>query len=434
LITQLHIACLTQPTSLPAKTAEKQSGLYGSAATQNNHPFSNAAIAATKTRGNTVETTSAIQEYSKTEAALAELNQRHAGVVYEVATTSGMALAKAARAEVRGYRTSLEATRKEIKAPALERCKMIDDEAKRITAELLKLEEPIDEQIKAEEKRKEAIKEAEAEKERERVTYIRDLITLITGLPSALAGKPSADIVDAINNLAASEITLDEYQEFSGEAMQAKAAALNALAELHAAAVAQEEEQERIAAERAELERLRAEAAERERIAQEEWLKQEAAARAEREAHEAAMRAEREAQEASLRAQQAELDRQRLEIEAERAAQERAERERQEAARKEREAREKAEADERARIAAEQDAKEQALLDEQRRLEEAQEALDRELAEQAARAAHACRNDGEAYMAVDVVNAISGSLGVSHQRAVELVIMAADELNQRKAA
>ena len=43
--------------------------------------------------------------------------------------------------------------RKEIKAPALVRCKLIDEETKRITSELLALEVPIDEQIKAEEKR-----------------------------------------------------------------------------------------------------------------------------------------------------------------------------------------------------------------------------------------------------------------------------------------
>ena len=36
----------------------------------------------------------------------------------------------AARAEVRGYRTSLEKLRKEIKAPALARCNAIDTEAK----------------------------------------------------------------------------------------------------------------------------------------------------------------------------------------------------------------------------------------------------------------------------------------------------------------
>ncbi len=73
-----------------------------------------------------------------------------------------------ARAVVRGYRTALETLRKEIKAPALERCRLIDDEAKRITAELLKIEEPIDTAIKAEEQRKEEEKAAKARAEAER--------------------------------------------------------------------------------------------------------------------------------------------------------------------------------------------------------------------------------------------------------------------------
>ena len=75
-----------------------------------------------------------IVEYSSTAAALAELRSRYAAP-FDVATAKGMALAKEARAEVRGYRTALETLRKEIKAPALERCRLIDDEAKRITPE-----------------------------------------------------------------------------------------------------------------------------------------------------------------------------------------------------------------------------------------------------------------------------------------------------------
>lgn len=99
--------------------------------------------------------TTAIVEYSKTDAALADLAQRYKGVVFDVTAREGMHTAVKGRAELRTYRVALEKTRKEIKAPALERCQLIDAEARRITAELAALEDPIDSQIKKEEQRKE---------------------------------------------------------------------------------------------------------------------------------------------------------------------------------------------------------------------------------------------------------------------------------------
>lgn len=112
---------------------------------------------------------SAIVEYSKTEAALADLATRYKGVVFEVLTVKGMDAAKKARAELRDYRTSLESKRVEIKAPALERCRLIDAEAKRITSALVALEDPIDAQIKAQEARRDAEKKEKERLEAERI-------------------------------------------------------------------------------------------------------------------------------------------------------------------------------------------------------------------------------------------------------------------------
>ena len=78
--------------------------------------------------------TTEIVEYSKTEAALADLAQRYKGVIFDVATLPGMMTARKGRAEIRGYRVALEKTRIEIKAPALKRTQQIDSEARRITA------------------------------------------------------------------------------------------------------------------------------------------------------------------------------------------------------------------------------------------------------------------------------------------------------------
>ena len=77
-----------------------------------------------------IERGSEISEYNQTEAGLADLRARMANVEYDVSTIKGMDIAKKDRAEVRGLRTGLEAMRKQIKAPALAHCQLIDAEAK----------------------------------------------------------------------------------------------------------------------------------------------------------------------------------------------------------------------------------------------------------------------------------------------------------------
>ena len=269
-----------------------------------------------------------IAEYSQTAAALSDLRHRFLGVAFNVSTTKGMDEAKKARQEVKGYRTALEAKRKEIKAPALERCRLIDDEAKPITAALLELEEPIDQQIKAEEARKETEKAAKAEAERQRVAAIRTQIDTIKNHAAFAVGKSADAILKILSGVEGFEIG-EDFQEFKPEAEQAKAETLDKIKALHEAQVQHESEQARIAAERAELTRLRAEAEAREREAaaaraeQErkdrearaeqdrkdrearEAVEREQAAKlaAERAAHEAELRKQREAQEAELKAQ-----------------------------------------------------------------------------------------------------------------------------------
>ena len=110
-----------------------------------------------------------IVEYSGTDAALADLASRYGGVVYDVTAKDGMEAARKARAELRTWRVDLEKERVRIKAPALERCRLIDTEAKRITLALSALEDPIDAQIKAEEQRKEDERLAAVRAEEERI-------------------------------------------------------------------------------------------------------------------------------------------------------------------------------------------------------------------------------------------------------------------------
>lgn len=209
-----------------------------------------------------------IIEYSKTAAALGELKQKYENVIYDVSTTGGMKDAVAARRELRDIRVGLEKMRKELKEPALRRCQLIDSEAKTITAQLVKLEDPIDTQIKAEERRKEELRLEAARREAERVDAIQKKIDDIRRLPWLLMAEPVAEIeleLEALKEFEPGE----EFAEFADVARIARDEAIVSLANMHAAKVKKDEEaarlaaeQEKLRAEREELERMRREIAE----------------------------------------------------------------------------------------------------------------------------------------------------------------------------
>lgn len=195
-----------------------------------------------------------IVEYSKTAAAIAELTDIYKGAVYDVTTTKGMKDAKDGRAELRTLRVDLEAMRVSIKAPALERCRLIDAEAKDITAKIKALEDPIDAQIKFEEN-----KEKEA------------------AMAKAIAERQALEAAEA-----KAKFERDEAERIARKAEQAK-----------------------MAAERAELAKMRAEQEARERASR---YAIEAAERAARLKIEEEKRAARLAQEAEAAKMKAERD------------------------------------------------------------------------------------------------------------------------------
>lgn len=296
------------------------------------------------------DTATTIAEYSPTALALADLRTRYGDAVFDVTTGKGMEVAKKARAELREYRVALEKKRVEIKEPALTRCRQIDSEAKRITAELSALEDPIDEQIKAEEQRKEREKAAREEAERERVAENARRFEEIRARPLQAANATVAEI-DALLVLAEAVDPATFADDMKSAASYERQAAINALK----AARDRREQQDKDAAE---LEQLRAERAaveaERDRLAQ-----------LERDRVEAAERAERERQEAE-RIEQARQD-------AAREAEERRQREAAEAERRLQEQREQAERDQAAAVQRERERAEQAQRDEAARVERERE-------------------------------------------------------------
>lgn len=299
----------------------------------------------------------ALTEFDKVSAGLDALRLKYSNVVFDVTSTKGMKEATEARAAIREPRYAVEKARKAAKAPVLALGKDIDARAAYITSALQELEEPIDQQIKAEEQRKAVEKAAREQAERERVERHQAGIERIRAYVVTAAGQSVEQIATLIRALEPMPVGADVFEEFATAAQRAKAETLERLVEMHAAAVAHEAEQARIAAEREELARLRAEqaeraASERARIAAEQKAEAERLA-AERAAQEAELRRQREAQEAAMRAEREALERERA---AARAAQEEAEREaarlRAEAARREQEAleaKERQQAEQRAR-------------------------------------------------------------------------------------
>lgn len=237
-----------------------------------------------------------VAEYRPVEAGLEALRMKYSDLAFDVRSTKGNAEARAARRELVSLRTGLEAKRKELKAPLLAQAALVDSEAKRITAEVLALEKPIDDQIKADEVRREAERVARERAEQERVARIQASIRAIAETALRAVGKPSGAIESEIDALEAFEVDAS-YDEFQPGAQAAKDAALAQLRTLHGAALANEQEAARLQAERIELARQQAESI---RIARENAAVEQAnrdRIEAERQAQERVERERRELQE-----------------------------------------------------------------------------------------------------------------------------------------
>ena len=326
----------------------------------------------------------AIAEYSPTAAALADLSHRFRGVVFDVATTKGDKEARAARLELVKLRTGLESKRREIKAPALERSRLIDSEANRINAFIAELEIPIDQQIKTEEQRKEVERTAKIEAEQRRVASLMQRVESIRGVIVDVSGMAAAEIENVIRGVVA--LTVDStFAEFAAVAENAKTETLAKLRELHGRAIEHEQEQARIVTERAELERLRGEQAKRDaeeaaaRKVEEKRIASEQKAEADRLAAErrkfdeeqAAARAEQQRRESEARAEREEADR-RARARAERDEQDRIAREARAAEQQKLDDAAAALREQQAQVAAEQRRREDEAAAEQRRIQQAE--------------------------------------------------------------
>lgn len=246
--------------------------------------------------------------YNPIAAELEKLKSTYGTEVPNASTKEGYERSKSIASEMRSIRTALEAKRKEIKAPALAYGKMIDSEAKRITAEIEEIERP----------HLEAYRAVDEEKKRRKLA-IEEEIGRITRLPDTCFDKTPDEISEIIDDLACVSIDKETFGHKLQDAEYLIPTILERLSSEHAKSIERKVEAERVEAERAELEALRArqaEQAERERKEREERERAEYEARI---AEDARLKA---IEEEKLRQQQAIEDAERREREAKAALEE----------------------------------------------------------------------------------------------------------------
>jgi hypothetical protein len=153
--------------------------------------------------------TSQLVEFDRADSQLPELQRKYAGVAYAVDTSKGMEDAVLARREIKKVRVDLEHARVAAKQPVLQLGRKIDERATQITAKLAALEDPIDGQIKAQE-RKEAERKADLERR------IRE----VSATPAQCIGKTSAQLQEVLESL--DTLPLADFQEYREQAAKAQ--------------------------------------------------------------------------------------------------------------------------------------------------------------------------------------------------------------------
>jgi hypothetical protein len=213
-----------------------------------------------------------IAEYRPHEEQIVRLETSYAKLVVDCSTSEGLASAKEVRVDIRDVRYALANTTKTALVPyqqkvkeAQARVNQVKEFGEALKDRVLAIEAPVDEAIKAEEKR---IADAKAERERieaERVEAIRAKITRFSSVAAAYASRSAADVANVLLNVKESVILPEEYAEFEAEGTIARDNAIEQLETLHRSAVEREEAAAKLAAQQKELDELR----EKQRIADE---------------------------------------------------------------------------------------------------------------------------------------------------------------------
>lgn len=207
----------------------------------------------------------AMAEFARRETAIAALREKYAGLKTD-GTPRGEQLVRAGRRELVSMRGSIEKRRVELKADALEWGRKVDREAKRLTAAVLEIEKPLDDQIQfieeSERQRVEAQKRKE-QRERDEAARIK--------LEAEMAARKAEQEAERVRMAEENARMAEERAKLDAERKSNEAAQAEARLKIEA-------EQRQLAAERAEMERERQKRLEAKRL---EEAQQEAAKKAE---------------------------------------------------------------------------------------------------------------------------------------------------------
>lgn len=170
-----------------------------------------------------------LAQFKEAETSLTTLANRYRDVAYDTTTPKGMREAIAARADLRDNgRLFVTRAEKRIKADVNDLKRVMADEVERLVGIVKPVEESIDKQIKAEEDRKSAEKAERERVESERVEAHRANIDKLKSYVTRAEGQPIEAIEHAIEVLQAIQFG-PEWEEFAGAALSARDTTVEAL-------------------------------------------------------------------------------------------------------------------------------------------------------------------------------------------------------------
>lgn len=173
-----------------------------------------------------------LAQFRAAEPAIQALADKYRGVAYDVTTTKGMREAVAARADLRDNgRFLLTKTETRIKGEVNDLKRVMGEEVERLVSIVKPIEEHVDGQIKAEEKRKADEKAAREKAEAERVERHRQNLEKLRSYVTRAEGQPLDAIEKAIEVLEHLELG-EAWEEFLEEAKTTRAATVTGLRKL----------------------------------------------------------------------------------------------------------------------------------------------------------------------------------------------------------
>ena len=165
-----------------------------------------------------------VEIFTRTQAGLAALREKYSEFPDPSASKENYEEVKAGVKELTSLRTNIEATRKEVKQPYLDACRIIDGQAKGIIEQIVALEDPM----------KAAKKEVDEKEKREkeaRINRLKDRIEGMRHLEREARGKSSEVIEEIINEVEA--IDHADFYELREEALKVREEVLNNLSAIY---------------------------------------------------------------------------------------------------------------------------------------------------------------------------------------------------------